>query len=384
MTNDGPERVGKSVRNRVLASVAFLALVLGFGSLLVLALRATDAGRTPGTSARATVGPTVATSPGIVTVPTPGTSPGASPGAPQGTPAPQRRIALGAYIPGAPGDPSRIDAYAKLTGAKPHIVMWYQAWEGSGVTFDPGAADAVRKRGAMPVISWEPWIGKANDPTWALSTIISGKHDAYIRQWTRAVARWGHPIYVRLMYEMNGYWTSWSPGVNGNTADEFVRAWRHIVDIARHEGATNIRWVWAPNITSNDPRVSSYASVFPGNDYVDWVGLDGFNWGTSRPTTRWRDLPILFERSIGEVRALSAKPLMIAEIGSSELGGDKPAWITDGFAQVVSNLPDISALIWYNTIDQVKQVDWRVQSSTSSLNAFRAIAMSKAFSGTLP
>ena len=153
------------------------------------------------------------------------------------------------------------------------------------------------------------------------------------------------------MYEMNGYWTSWSPGVNGNTAPQFVQAWRHIVDIARSQGAKNIRWIWAPNIDSNNPRLSSYESVFPGNSYVDWVGIDGFNWGTSRPTTTWRESSSIFRRSVNEIRVLSAKPLMLAEVASSELGGDKAAWITDAFARIESDFPEISAITWFNAVD---------------------------------
>lgn len=363
------------MKNRVLASIAFAALALGLGSLLLVALSLTGAEPITSSSAGATEQPTVAATPGLTNGPTPGVS--------LGTPEPNRQIALGAYIIGAPSDPSKIDAYAKLTGAMPRIVMWYQAWESDSGVFQPKAANTVRSRGAMPLISWEPWRSRTTDPEWALSTIISGAHDPYIRQWTKAVAAWGHPIYVRLMYEMNGYWTAWSPGVNGNTTDQFVRAWRHIVNIARAQGADNIRWVWAPNIDSDNPKLSSYASVFPGDDYVDWVGLDGFNWGTSRLTTSWRDVVTTFKRSVTEARTLTAKPVMIAEVGSSELGGDKAAWIAD-FPRIVTDLPEIDAITWFNGIDQDWDVDWRVQSSTSSLDAFRAVAASNAFSGTLP
>jgi hypothetical protein len=365
-----------SVRNRVLASIAFVVLALGFGSLLIVALRTADAGVGPSPSAAVTDPPDTVSSPGLGTSPTPPTA--------TDTPEPIRRVALGSYIVGAPSDPSGIDSYAKLTGAMPRIVMWYQAWESEFGAFDPGAADAVRSRGAMPFISWEPWIGRTNDPDWSLSTIIQGLHDPYIHEWTRAVAAWGQTIYVRPMYEMNGYWTAWSPGVNGNTTDQFVVAWRHIVDIARGEGANNVRWVWAANIDADNPRLSPYATVYPGDDYVDWVGLDGFNWGTSRITTSWRDISTTFRHSVDEVRAMTAKPLMIAEMGSSELGGDKAAWITDGFAQILTDLPEVEAVIWFNGIDPDWQVDWRVNSSTKSIDAFRAIATSDAFSGTLP
>jgi hypothetical protein len=361
-----------TVRNLLLASIASIVLAFGFGALLIIALRTNDAGGGVA-STRVTAPPISAASPGLSSGPTT-----------TGSPPPIRRIALGAYIPGAPSDASKIDAYAELTGKMPDIVMWYQVWGTESRAFDVKSANAVRSRGAMPVISWEPWIGKTNDPDWALSTIIAGRHDTYIREWSRDVAAWGHPIYVRPMHEMNGYWSAWSPGVNDNTTEEFVLAWRHIVDVARGEGATNIRWVWAPNIDSDNPRMSSFASVYPGDDYVDWAGLDGFNWGTSRITTSWRDLSTTFAHSVAEVRSLTLKPLMIAETGSSELGGDKAAWITNGFAEVATDLPEVEAVIWFNGIDPDWQVDWAVDSSPSSIDAFRAVATSEVFSGTLP
>src|SRR4029077_6499310 len=112
--------------------------------------------------------------------PTPSTAPISTP--PASAPPPPRPVpvVLGAYLPGAPSDPTRIDAYTALTGAVPRIVMWYQAWSGTANAFYPKGANAVRARGAMPLISWEPWAADKNDPQWSLSTIIHGKHDAYI------------------------------------------------------------------------------------------------------------------------------------------------------------------------------------------------------------
>jgi beta-mannanase len=187
------------------------------------------------------------------------------------------------------------------------------------------------------------------------------------------------------MYEGNGYWAAWNPGVNGNTTDEYVLAWRHIVDIARGEGATNIRWVWAPNVVDpGNKRLSSYASIFPGDDYIDWAGLDAFNWGTTRLESRWRDSTTAFRNSIDELRKLTAKPVLIAEIASTELGGDKAAWIRDRFAEFLTDLPEVQAVVWYDGIDARFDIDWAVDTSPASLEAFRAVAMSDAYSGTLP
>lgn len=294
---------------------------------------------------------------------------------------PARRVALGAYIPGAPSDPSKIDAYAALTGTMPNIVMWYQAWAGQWNAFYAQGADAIRARGAMPLISWEPWAGTKDDPQWSLNSITNGSHDAYMHQWTHDVAAWGHPIYVRPMYEMNGLWNAWSPGVNGNTAAGFVAAWRHMVDIANAEGATNIRWVWCPNIDNGNSRYTSYASLYPGDAYVDWAGLDGFNWGTSQNGSSWQGIYTIFKDSIDKISAITGKPLMIGEIASTELGDDKAAWITTGFARLLTELPQVRAVTWF---DADVTPDWRVDSSTRSLNAFRAVATLDAFAAKLP
>jgi hypothetical protein len=333
----------------------------------------------PGPTPTFTQGPsttsTPAPTPTFAMIPSPSPSPLPSP-----TLAPTHLVALGAYIPGAPSDPTKIDAYGSLTGVMPNIVMWYQEWSGDWNAFYAKGADAVRSRGATPLISWEPWAG-TNDPAWALSTISDGSHDAYIHQWTHDVAAWGHTIYVRPMYEMNGPWSAWGYGVNGNTAAQYVAAWRHIVAIANSEGATNIRWVWCPNVDDGDPRYASYASLYPGDAYVDWVGLDGYNWGTSQSWSTWQSIYAIFNGSVDKVRAITSKPVMIAETGSTELGGDKAAWITNGFTSLVTDLPEIRALVWFNTS---AQADWRVNTSTQSLAAYRAVAASGAFAGLLP
>ena len=266
----------------------------------------------------------------------------------------------------------------------PRIVMWYQSWAiGQWSAFAPHIADAIRARGAMPMISWEPSTGVTNDPAWALGTIVDGSHDAYIRQWTHDVGTWGHPIYVRPMYEMNGWWAPWCATVNGNSASAFVAAWRRIVDIARAEHATNIRWVWSPNVDS-DGLGAPFAALYPGDGYVDWVGLDGFNRGTSWATTTWVSAWTIFSGSIARLRQITTKPLMIAETGSTEVGGDKAAWVRSGFARIPVDLPDVRAVVWFDKSESGVNIDWRVNSSAASLAAFRSVAMSKAFAGTLP
>jgi beta-mannanase len=261
--------------------------------------------------------------------------------------------------------------------------MWYQRWVGQWNDFAAKTADAIAARGAMPMISWEPTAGPVDDATWTLRSIVDGRHDAYIRRWTREVAAWGHPIYVRPMYEMNGWWASWCVRANGNSAADFVPAWRHIVDLARASGATNIRWVWSPNV-DNDGLGVPFKELYPGDDYVDWVGLDGFNRGTSWSSTEWQGVSDIFSASVAHVRDLTDKPIMIGETGSSEVGGDKAAWIRNQLGAVPKKLPDVRAVVWFDKNETSLGIDWRINSSAAALRAFRDVAQSEAFSGRMP
>src|SRR3954469_23088830 len=152
----------------VLAIAILAALVIASVALLTGAV-ASD-GLRPSAEAGASIRPATpsrlptASTSASTAAPTAG--PAASP-TPDGGSGP----ALGVFIPGMPSNPSVLDQYAQLVGGKPAIAMWYQPWSEGG-TFSAATASAVAQRGATPLVTWEPWAGKPNDPAWALSTIL--------------------------------------------------------------------------------------------------------------------------------------------------------------------------------------------------------------------
>ncbi len=91
----------------------------------------------------------------------------------------------------------------------------------------------VRAYGAIPVFSWNSTSSppSLNQPDFSLGTLISGRYDAYIREFATKAKEWGHPFFLRFDWEMNGFWFPWSEGVNGNTKGQYVAAWRHVHDI---------------------------------------------------------------------------------------------------------------------------------------------------------
>lgn len=292
------------------------------------------------------------------------------------------RLTLGAYIANAPGDPTKIDQFTNIVGAPPAIVMWYQDWVTVGNSaFDPIKMNAVVSRGAMPMITWEPWdaTGGANQPAYSLSATIAGTHDAFIHQWARAAAAWGKPFYLKFAHEMNGDWYAWAARANGNTAAQYVTMWKHVRGIFQKEGAANVRWVWSPNIafTGSTP----FAQIYPGDSAVDWVGLDGYNFGTSQSWSAWTDFATTFGASYDSLAAITKKPILIGETASSEQGGNKAAWITQGLLTDMPNrFPRIRAVVWF---DENKETDWRVNSSSAALAAYSAAAKSSLYRGHL-
>jgi beta-mannanase len=153
-------------------------------------------------------------------------------------------------------------------------------------------------------------------------------------------------------------------GRNGNTTADAVAAWKHVRNIFKDVGATNIVWIWSANVQA--PGYTPYSSVYPGDEYVDWVGIDGYNGGTALPWGGWRTPQQLFGQSVDELHAVSSRPLLMTEVGSTELGGDKSRWISELFAFALQQR--IRGIVWF---EFNKETDWRIRSSTAAAASMR-------------
>jgi hypothetical protein len=294
-------------------------------------------------------------------------------------------IYWGAYINGAPFNTSLIDAFESQAGKRVSIITWGQPWTSGGTyqVFQTAAFQVARSRGAIPMLTWGSWnLGSGtSQPNFQLDRIAAGAHDAYLIQWAKAAHAWGQPFFLRFDHEMNGWWYPWSEQLNGNGPGDYVRAWRHVHDIFVQQGATNATWVWCPNIVS--PRSTPTSSVYPGDAYVDWSCMDGYNWGTDR-NNAWQTFTQVFSGSPSygghntyqELLATApSKPIMIGETASSEHGGSKSAWITNMVSVLPTSFPRVQALIWFNYNDGDPTLTWPITSSAAAQTAFvQAIA----------
>lgn len=305
---------------------------------------------------------------------------------------------FGMYTTQAPFSFATFDDTAQKAGATPTIVGYFSGWD------KPFRTDAVTKawdRGLMPLLTWESHPSTAaNDekeqPEYSLPVILGdpqagvpGAFDEYLRQYARDVAALGLPLGIRLNHEMNGDWYPWSEQtktgepINGNRVGDYAKTWRHVHDIFEQEGANQyVVWLWAPNIVNNLPdnlkAPGVLESLYPGDEYVDWVGLSGYN----RPPYREGNdstFEYTFGTSLDELRAITDKPILLAEIGASEVGGTKPQWISSLFeALTLPENDDVIGFSWFNITvtstvrGELVTNDWRIDSRRSTTEAFTA------------
>jgi hypothetical protein len=134
------------------------------------------------------------------------------------------------------------------------------------------------------------------------------------------------------------------------------------------------------NYSFPDEPWNDWTKAYPGDDYVDWVGFDGYNWGKAQSWSNWQVFKYLFREQMRRARKLwPTKPIMIAEFASTEQGGDKAAWIKEIPGYLKTSMRDIDALVWF---DLKKETDWRINSSEKSLAAFKAIMKDPIFSSS--
>jgi hypothetical protein len=273
------------------------------------------------------------------------------------------------------------DQFETQVQKKMAIIHWGQSWQrnNSYQPFVPLYFNNVRNHGSIPMIDWGSQnVGSgATQPNFTLKAVYQGQHDTYIQQWATAAKTWGHPFFLRFDWEMDGYWQfPWAEQINTNQPGDYIKAWRHVHDIFTQVGASNVTWVWCPNIASPDTR--PYASVYPGDAYVDWTCLDGYN---KYPV--WLDFHSVFGGystwlydSYNQILAVAPnKPMMIGETASLEAGdggAQKAAWWSDALAvQLQQNFPRIKALVLFNWDGLTPAyASLPVESTSASLNAF--------------
>jgi hypothetical protein len=280
-------------------------------------------------------------------------------------PEPDAECMYGIFMSNRPINLYRTNKFEIETGKKAAMIMFYMDWRGN---FPKSDCQSIVDYGAIPHVTWEPWI--IGEDVLYLDNILNGEWDTYIKQWAQDAKDFGYPFFLRVGHEMNGNWYPWSGAQNGKDPDKYIAAYRHIHDIFSKVGADNAIWIWCPMDTEvPHSKWNHYTNYYPGNEYVDWIGLDGYNWGNTQSWARWVSFKKIFKRRYDEiVQKYPKKPIMIGEFASAQKGGDKAQWILDTFNVIQQEFPELKAIVWFNIN---KECDWRINSSQESLSAFK-------------
>ena len=245
---------------------------------------------------------------------------------------------------------STIQAFEAQIGKNLSIWNNMQWWYNSS-DFNFAWMNDVRNDGLIPMVSWSP-NNQADSSFVDLSSILNGSWDSYLTAWGQASAAWGHPYFLRLMWEFNGNWVepeglypygSSAPDTQsaGNTPQEFVQAWQYIVNHVRaaEGGKDCITWIWCP--AGIGDSTTTLQALYPGDNYVNWVGTDVYPNDTTSGFGQNSDAEIASIRDVAP-----SKPFMICEVGD-QYPNNGEAWWTWFFSNIQTSYSYVKGVcIW--------------------------------------
>lgn len=181
--------------------------------------------------------------------------------------------------------------------------------------------------------------------------ILDGKYDTYLNNYAKEVANYGEPILFRLGNEMNGDWCVYSSHHTSRDTDIYKAFYRYVYQIFRNAGADNVIWVWNPNGKAfPDYKWNNELCYYPGDGYVDVVGMTSYNTGNYYKGEDWMEFSEMYDSLYQKYISLYEKPLMITEFSSSSVGGSKEAWVADMFRNIIK-YDRIKVAVWWDGCD---------------------------------
>lgn len=255
-------------------------------------------------------------------------------------------LSWGIFEPEAPADFTKLTEIENKIDYDFKFLLRYQSFNTELPTSEIEEATKLGK-----IIELTPQTMNTKSGEIDIYEILDGKYDDYLIKYAKDIKALNTPILFRLNNEMNGDWCGYCAWHYGKDAELYREVWKYVYKIFEENEADNVLWVWNPNHKSF-PNFSYNNDLmyYPGDEYVDIVGLTAYNTGNYYNGEVWSSFDELYQDYYTEYARMFEKPLMITEFGSSIFGGDKVEWVNDMF-ESLKKYPRIKVAIWWSHID---------------------------------
>jgi len=257
---------------------------------------------------------------------------------------------LGVFEPGKPPGYPAIATFGQAAGRQPNLAGYFSGW---AEQFKAAFADTLHAHRITPLIQIDPTDA-------SMAAIAGGAYDQYLRSYATSVRSFGHPVVIGFGEEMNAAWYPW--GYRHVLPHVFVAAWRHLVTVFKQEGAENVTWLWT--VQADLPGTGPIKDWWPGQGYVDWVGIDGFYY---RPSDTFASV---FGKTINQVRAFTNTPVLLSETAVGPQAGQ--------FSKILNLFQGARkartlGLVWFDIAqnDGINHQNCRIEASQNAGPAFR-------------
>lgn len=260
----------------------------------------------------------------------------------------ESKLQFGIFEPEAPGRTINLDRIENRLSYEFPVVVRYQHMDESLPIYE---LQKAKDMGRVVELTLQTTINKNGKVVDLTKNILDGEYKTYFENYGKALKELDYPVLFRLNNEMNGDWCMYSAYHYGKDADVYIALYRYLFGIFEGQGANNIIYVWNPNDKSF-PNFSwnSYMAYYPGDEYVDIVGLTGYNTGNYYSGEYWHSFETIYDNFYFEYAKRFNHPFMITEFGSSSHGGDKSLWIEEMF-KIFPKYDRIKIAIWWSGID---------------------------------
>lgn len=270
-------------------------------------------------------------------------------------------VSWGAYVGWKPTD---MEDFEALVGKKTDAEMVF-AHFGNDPDFPLQYTTSVRDQQKTMVLFWEALDYNRDEmkqPEYSFDSVLRGDLDNYFRHFAEGAKTYGGPIILIPYSEMNGNWFPWGGTIGDNTPEKYIAAYRHIHSFFRD--VPNVEFGWAVNARDvPDTPENRFENFYPGDAYVDEVGVDGFDFGGEEAGS----FEQLFGAPLERLKKFQ-KPTWIFSMGAAA-DPLKPLWVTDALTVGLYRHPEVCGWLWFNVN---KERDWRIDQDPPTLAALQS------------